>query len=432
MRAEIRTWPAEQAVLAACGSVAVLWCVLLLSRYVWIFGGDPEIHLIFARNLLQGHLLEFNPGFRTGGETSPLYMLIVAALCTALGAFAAYGMKALAFLALGGICYLLFVVNDTASVARRWAMVLLAMCMPFFVFQASLGMENMLFAALTLAVLHASRTGSGAVRVVRFFPLIMPLLFFLRPEAVFIAFWLGCMSLYRRRPADALIVVGSVAITDWITLATLFLIPALLHIFNVLPNVQFSRYFLFEYAVLLYVFSSRLLGLIDTRVLAGLWTGILLLGLAETHARANHEVDSVVDSIRKTSPAGVKAYSDSLIARLHPATFPVVFATQEVQIRGQLDSRFLVWSLDGITDFELGQYLKDGYIDHFAYLRQRQVEFVLGLQSYNRDPQRPSLQDFTPGNAEAARCIEGLRLEPTPEPKVFRVSRCAVGGSPTD
>jgi hypothetical protein len=79
MRAEIRTWSAEQAVLAVFGSVAVLWLVFLLSRYGWIFGGDPQIHIIFARNLLQGHPLEFNLGYRTGGETSPLYMLVVAA-----------------------------------------------------------------------------------------------------------------------------------------------------------------------------------------------------------------------------------------------------------------------------------------------------------------------------------------------------------------
>src|SRR3954467_4825980 len=51
MRAEVRTWPAESAVLAAFGSVAVVWFVFLLSRYVWIFSGDPEIHLIFARHL---------------------------------------------------------------------------------------------------------------------------------------------------------------------------------------------------------------------------------------------------------------------------------------------------------------------------------------------------------------------------------------------
>jgi len=498
MRADVRAWPAENVLFAALCSVAVVWVTFLVSRYGWIFGGDPEIHIIFARNFLHGHFLEFNPGYKTGGETSPLYMLIVAAGYTLLGAYVPYGMKALAYLSFAGISCLLLKSSETAPAARRWSFVLLAACMPFFVFQASLGMENMLFAAIAAAIVHA-RYQMADRRLVSVLPVALPVLFFLRPEAVFIALWLGCMAAAERKLRDVLIVIASIGITyalyvilnrytgvethnagliraylstlssvrialpghavfvspralvgmsyavpflayigfrykalsvrDWITLGALLLVPAVLHVFNVLPNTQFSRYFLFEYAVLLYVFASRFLATIEGGAFVAIWLATLALAFAEVHSRGAPEF-SVSDSIKENSPAAVKAYSDALFEALHPAAVPVSIATQEVQLRGRVDARFLVWSLDGITDFRLANHLQAGYVDHFGYLRDRNVEFVLGLQDYNRDKQRPSLRAFQPAAGNSLPCISGLRLQPTTVDKIFRVTRCGAGVVP--
>ena len=49
------------------------------------WGGDPEIHIIFAKNLLNGKGLQFNPGEYTSGETSILYMTILAAFSYMIG-----------------------------------------------------------------------------------------------------------------------------------------------------------------------------------------------------------------------------------------------------------------------------------------------------------------------------------------------------------
>jgi hypothetical protein len=331
-------------------------------------------------------------------------------------------------------------------------------------------------------------------------PLALPVLFFLRPEAVFIALWLGCIAVAERKLRDVLIVIASIGITyalyvilnrytgvethnagliraylstlssvrialpgyavfvspralvgmsyalpflayagfrykslsvrDWITLGTLFFVPAVLHVFNVLPNTQFSRYFLFEYAVLLYVFASRFLASLQSGALLALWLATSLIAVAEVHSRAAGPEFSVSDSIKENSPAAVKAYSDALIEALHPTAVPVSIATQEVQLRARVDARFLVWSLDGITDFRLGRHLQAGYVDHFGYLRDRNVEFVLGLQDYNRDKRRPSLMAFKPVAGRSPPCISGLRLVPTTVDKIFRVAGCGAGVAP--
>jgi hypothetical protein len=218
---------------------------------------------------------------------------------------------------------------------------------------------------------------------------------------------------------------------DLITLGTLFFVPATLHVFNVLPNTQFSRYFLFEYGVLLYVFGSRFLASIESRALVGIWLVTMSIAFAEVHARAGSTDFGASDSIRETSPEAVKAYSDALFAALRPSVVPVAIATQEVQLRGRVDARFVVWSLDGITDFRLGHHLQAGYIDHFGYIRDRNIEFVQGLEDYNRDKHKPSLNAFrqTTDNTPPP-CIEGLRLEPTTVDKIFRVTHCAGGVTP--
>ncbi|MGH7803235.1 MAG: hypothetical protein ACREQJ_02730, partial [Candidatus Binatia bacterium] len=41
---------------------------------VLTFGGDPGVHLVFAKHLVEGDPLQFNKGIFSSGETSPLYM----------------------------------------------------------------------------------------------------------------------------------------------------------------------------------------------------------------------------------------------------------------------------------------------------------------------------------------------------------------------
>ena len=68
----------------ALGAIRLFALILLIPlgfynfiAYSGNWGGDPEIHIIFARNFLAGSILEFNPGEITSGKLLQ-YMLIVA------------------------------------------------------------------------------------------------------------------------------------------------------------------------------------------------------------------------------------------------------------------------------------------------------------------------------------------------------------------
>ncbi len=482
----------EKHLLTALCSLSALWAAVLVIRYWGAFGGDPEIHIIFAKNLLNGHFLEFNPGYKTGGETSPLYMLVVAVAIELFGRYVPYAMKAVGFISLGTICVLLYRANTAASITRRYSIAMLSLCMPFFVFQASMAMENMLFAAAVLMMVHLWSRGER--RLIAISPILLPLLFFLRPEAVFLGIWLGCACLAQRDVRQVVTlgaalagtvvfylilnhysggdvqnaghiraylstlqavhvpflgqnvyinlkvlrgmiylapVLGYMAIrhqrltgSDRIQLITLFLLPAALHLFNVLPNTQFSRYFLFEYAVVLYIFTLRFLADIETGLLVAIWVFVMGVGLLEAHQRESQFGDNVVSEIDSLTPAAVKKHSDTWITELQPERLPVIMATQEVQIRGQLDERFVIWSLDGITDRDLAAHLHGGYLDLFSYIKDRRIEFVLGLQNYNRDAGKPSLADFDVPRGTPVPCINGLRLIPTPVEKIYKAVGC--------
>jgi hypothetical protein len=60
---------------------------------------------------------------------------------------------------------------------------------------------------------------------------------------------------------------------------------------------------------------------------------------------------NIQDSIKQMREQSIKQYSNKLFNELSgDKRAPIVIATTEVQLRGRLDERFLVWSLDGITD----------------------------------------------------------------------------------
>jgi hypothetical protein len=181
-------------------SVALLVGLALvnLAANVFTFGGDSEIHLVFAKNMVAGHALQFNRGVFSSGETSPLYMTFVAAIMAVLGLSAsAVAMKVAGVVSALGIMHLVHgeakkvFENDSAALS-------ISLCLgasPFFFFQAHLGMENMPFAfAVALVIRSALRPN---VSVTRFVSLVAYAhsLFYLRPEAVFLIAFLYASAL---------------------------------------------------------------------------------------------------------------------------------------------------------------------------------------------------------------------------------------------
>lgn len=163
-------------------------CIGLVSNAL-TFGGDPEIHLVFAKHALAGHPLQFNIGDYSSGETSPLYMVALAGIMAVGGVFAAaVSMKVLGVLSLLGLATLLF--RETRTILGRGhplasLLPLALIAMPSSTFQSQLGMENMPFAlGMALLQLESIKPQSRARYAVGTF--LTAVLFLLRPEAVFL------------------------------------------------------------------------------------------------------------------------------------------------------------------------------------------------------------------------------------------------------
>jgi len=451
--AATRNWIVPAVLALVAGHAA--WSVM---AYGPAFAGDSEIHIVFARNLIAGYPLQFNPGIFSSGETSPLYMLIVAAMSLAMGAYVAIGMKLVGAASLVGLCFVIGREAARQGASRDWAAALgvLPLLLPSMVFQASIGMENMLFAFLVVAVLQAWLAGRSRMLVAA---VILPLLFFLRPEALLVGIALGGVALLERDwrslgalAAGAAIVLAGVALlTAWtgvplqaaglaraalapldgtalglfgdrlwlsfksapfllycvpfavvawlyraslgqcrheaVVFGALFCLPLLLHLLVVFPSTHFSRYFAYGYAVFFFLFA-RLMARVDARwpVLAAV--GLLASTLApyEQVLRNSEPRSSVFQVVEGLRPDFVRSSSDALYRSLGRPPLPVVMALQEVQIRGWLDERFIVWPLDGIVDHRFRHFVRGTSIDLAGYLRARNVTYVFGKLPVDAGP----------------------------------------------
>lgn len=112
---------------------------------------------------------------------------------------------------------------------------------------------------------------------------------------------------------------------------------------------------------------------------------LLAIFTAETYLRTNLGSHSALwDAMN--APQKRSEFSDHLMILLNTnKPLPVSLAYQEVQVRYQLDDRFVVRSLDGRTDKLLLNYVNDGNYDHVGYIKDREIDFVIDLVNYNED-----------------------------------------------
>lgn len=172
------------------------------------WGGDPEIHIVFARNFLSGGFLEFNLGLSTSGETSPIYMLLISLFSKIFDpGIVPFAMK---FLGLSSLIIALIIsTSPLNNDPNRKFIILYCLAIPSLTFQALLGMENILFAALYILYvafaykeLKANELTFLKNILLFFCPLI---LFFLRPESIFLSFFIIIITLLNNQYKRALI-----------------------------------------------------------------------------------------------------------------------------------------------------------------------------------------------------------------------------------
>jgi hypothetical protein len=203
------------------GGVAVL---LAPALYLGMFAGDAAIHLAFAERAALGAPFEFNPGEPVAGVTSPAYMWLLASAARVFGlAPLPIFAKAFDLAAWWGFVFLFWRLAQRVLGDRAFALLaaLALGLMPGSFYNATIGMENGLFALVVilvplLAVRHPM-LGPGptyAPRADFAVAAVIGAAFWLRPEAALVgALWFPARLFTARRDRRALaVVVGAAAL----------------------------------------------------------------------------------------------------------------------------------------------------------------------------------------------------------------------------
>ena len=477
-------------------AVLVAAFVTNVYRYAFVWGGDPEIHIIFARNALNGHWLQFNPGEYTSGETSPVYMLCVAGLLKLFGVpGAVIGMKCTGLATMLVVAWQVYAHARWRGLDQLGALLhgALFLSFPFVSLQALLGMENMPFAAAACYVLRTLL--EGRLTMIRWrdtvrWVAILSLVFFLRPETMFLCAAIAACFLLQRRWRElaslatvAVIVFATIVAiqrvtavplygagvlraatsrleshtfelfghtgfisgkpaqlavylwpmlflcrrtnvggerrnwAQWATYLFVVAIPILLHVICVLPNTHFSRYSLYIVATILLLCGHGANGQRGT-LSAGLFVLACLVYVPAEYAQRERAMGDAYrsyahlrESVRELGTDSGRTLSNALCKELHCVDgIPVVLAAGEVQIRGRLDERFLIRSLDGIVDFRLNRHVYDRGIDYFGYLRDRRVDYLLSLPNYATAPGHVSLSRLSRLRIDQTQTIDGVEF----------------------
>lgn len=177
---------------------------------------DPYITMVYARNLLEGRGLTFNPGERVMGFTSPLHVFLLAAL-GALG-----GPEALpalgAMFSIAGIAAAGWMLAAMAAPDERGAACAAAL---LFVFNEclvkSIGLETSLYMASIIAAVWAWEQRREAASA-----FCLALATLTRLEALLLALMLAGLQWRRTRrpPSSAAMLIYAAMLTPWLSWAT--------------------------------------------------------------------------------------------------------------------------------------------------------------------------------------------------------------------
>jgi hypothetical protein len=205
------------------GAAAV---VLLPLLYAGMYAGDAMIHLVFAERTAGGAPFTFNPGQRVAGVTSPGYMWLLAGLWHVVGpALLPVTVKLLDVAAWLGFVWVVWRVALATAGQRGFALAatLAVGLMPGSAYNATIGMENGLFALVVAVVILIAARGellgpapSASPRGDLWIGGLVGLGFWLRPEAALLgAAWFPArLAAARgaRRAAAGVLVAASVAL----------------------------------------------------------------------------------------------------------------------------------------------------------------------------------------------------------------------------
>ena len=160
-----------------------------------------------------------------------------------------------------------------------------------------------------------------------------------------------------------------------IALFVFFFYSFFLHLFLFFPDTHISRYLIYCYTVVFFIFISSLLPKLNNLLILSLAIYIFFISFIEFQQINKYPIFNVRDSIEEMSEKNIKTFSDEVFKFLskNGEVSKIIIGSQEVQLRGRLDNRFLIWSLDGITDSKLKNHISKNNINHFSYIKSRKL-----------------------------------------------------------
>ena len=464
-------------ILPILATAIFFWSLYQLFIFRNLFIGDSEIHLIFAKNFINGHFLEFNPGIKSGGESSFLYFIIVSFLYKLFGIYAAYGMKIISIFSAFWICFQIFDINASKNFFRKIIGASLIACSASFTFQATSGMENIFFCSILLYFISPELKSNLALKNKNVL-IKSIILFLIRPEGLLYPFFLllksliiknkklfifsllaflSCILVYFllsiisggnfhnageiRKYISTIPNIGIYLInifgyqlninttlfrsiiyalpillllllfrntfnkSEYLIFIVFVSIPFFLHFFSFLPNVHFTRYFIYSYSIIFLLFAKKLIPNLSPLFLSFITFLYLFVSINRglTNTFKFYDCDfsdnlcqsTVQQTISLASSRNIKEFSDNMYNEFSKTKNQVVnVGATEVNLRLLLDNRFNVWPLDGITDRDLSKFAKKDHIDHFGYLNYREIDVVEDLPNLNKNNQFHSLSDL--------------------------------------
>ena len=141
-------------VVTLLGAAAVL---AYPAAYLGMYAGDALIHLAYAENAAAGRWFEFNPGEKSSGVTSPGWMLLLAGCFKLAPAWYVPALvKALNLLAWYALALVVWLTARRVLGSDGWALLaaLTAGLLPGSAYNATIGMENGVFALVVMLFLH--------------------------------------------------------------------------------------------------------------------------------------------------------------------------------------------------------------------------------------------------------------------------------------
>ena len=231
--------------------IVVLWGLLLLLCWHAITArtdaglslDDGYIHLVYAKNLLSGHIFQFNIGETSTGSTSPLWVILVAtfgaifglmpavwilsAISFLLAAFSSYYLARKILLALGKD-------NRTIPMFSALAVVLFGR----FLWHAFSGMETQLFSAVVTFSIALFITEAVERRKNIASAILSGLAIFIRPETflLYVIMFSGYIFVHRKNIRRAILPIMIIA-----GFSALYFAFNLLLTGHLLPNTFFSK-----------------------------------------------------------------------------------------------------------------------------------------------------------------------------------------------